>query len=171
MTVLQNVFFKAIIIPIVLTIAAALLESATALVKGKCKGQYKYRAWIRQQQPDESTILVPLLGQSLETIRARKDVVEIEPMVNFDLADFGSLGIDLIIGAFAVDVASLVDGRANPTITGYVLIGHLLMLIGIILFLMLSHLSTPREQSDKRSRAAAAIGLGLVAMMIAFFVI
>ncbi len=169
MEILQNTFVKAIVVPIILAIAATLLEAASALVKGKCKGQQKFRIWVKQKEPDNNVIIVPILGQTLQTIQKRKDIVDVETMVNFDLADFGTLGIDLIIGAFAVDVASLINTKSNTILIGYILIGHVLMLIGIVLFLALGHLASPEEQSEKRGRAAVAISLGLVAMMIAFF--
>jgi len=170
MAIFQNIFVKAIAVPVILAVAAALLEATSALVRGKSKGQYKYRVWIRQQQPDNTSTIVPLLGQSLQSLPKLRNLVEVEQMVNFDIADFGSLGIDLIIGAFAVDVASLIDVRSNPTVSGYVLIAHLLMLIGIVMFIMLSQLATPEELTAKRTRVAVAIGLGLLAMMTAFFV-
>lgn len=91
-------------------------------------------------------------------------------MISLDLSDFGTLGIDLIIGAFAVDIASLINKSSDSTLIGIVLLGHLCMLIGIVLFLALGHLASPEDKFEKRGRAAAAIGLGLLAMIIAFFV-
>lgn len=168
MAILQNIFVKAIVVPIILAVAATLLEIASALVKGRCKEERKFRIWIRQEQADSSTTLVALLGQSLQDIRTRNDVVDIETMVSFDIADFGSLGIDLIIGAFAVDIASLIDARGDPRVIGIVLVGHILLLTGIVIFLMLSHHDTPEEQKNKRIKVAIAIGLGLFAMIVAF---
>jgi hypothetical protein len=168
MAIIQNIFVRVIIMPVIFAVLAAGLESVAALVKGKCRGQYKYRLWIRQQQSDKSTVLVPLLGQSLQSARTLSDVVAIEPMVSFDLADFGPLAVDLIVGAFAVDIASLSGAPANPVLIGYILTGHLLLLIVIVALLMLSHQASPEELSDKRNSAAAAILLGLLAMMLAF---
>jgi hypothetical protein len=171
MTILQNLFFRAILVPILLTIAAALLETAANLAKGRSIGQYKYRIWARQKQADGSDTLVSLRNLSLETILEsyRTTVVNIEQMVSFDVAEYGSLGIELMIGAFAVDIVSLINASCDPTITGYILIGHLLSLIGVVLFVMLNHLASPEEQSSKRIRALISISLGMSAMMIAFF--
>ena len=125
MAILQNVFVRAIIVPIVLACAAALLECIATLAKGRSKGQYKFRVWIEQKLDDGTTRPVPLHGQSIGAIHARDDIVDIEPMVNFDVANFASLGIDLVVGAFAVDIASLIQAQSDMTITGYVLIVQL----------------------------------------------
>ena len=166
--ILQNVFVKAIVIPILFACAAALLESTAALVKGRSRGDRKFRVWIREQQEGSSSVISPMLGQSLAAIRKREDIVDIDPMVSLDVADFASLGLDLVIGAFAIDVASLLDVQGDPIMIGYVLVGHVFALIGIILFVMLNQLARPDEQKMKRIRATIAIGLGLVAMMISF---
>jgi len=168
MTILQNVFIKTVVVPIVLACGAALLESAAALVKGRSKGPFKFRLWIRQQYDDGSIVIVPLLGQSLKAICVRDDIVDIDPMVNFDVAEFASLGIDLVVAAFSVDVVSLIQSQGDTTMIGYVLIAHVFALIGIVLFTMLNQLASPEEQGVKRIRAMIAIGLGMVAMMISF---
>jgi hypothetical protein len=168
MEIIQNSFFRSIIIPILFTFAAALFDSTTALVKGRCKGIYKYRAWVRQEHRNGHVTISPMMGQSLATVRERSDIVDIDTMVNFDIADFGSVGVDLIVGSFAVDIASLLRAQNDPTRIGYILIMHLFSLIGILMFLMLSQLSGPDEQKSKRILSSIAIGLGIVAMMVSF---
>lgn len=168
MAILQNTFVKAIIIPILFALAAALFESTAALVKGRGKGEYKFRVWIRQQHQNGNVTISPMLGQSLAVVRKRLDIVDIDSMASFDVGDFASLGVDLVVGAFAVDIASLISAQGDPTRIGYVLVMHIFALIGIIMFVMLNQLAGPDEQKPRRVRASVAIGLGLVAMMISF---
>lgn len=165
-------------VPVLLSVAAVLFQLASALVKGKKKGEYKFRIWIKQPQQDGSSNIVPLLGQSLESVRLRNDIVDVDIMSSFDIADFSSIGISLVIGAFSVDIASLIANKGNPIIIGYVVLGHLFLLIGVLLFVMLCHMTEPKvigvESKSlllKRSRAITAIGLGFLAMMTAFLVV
>lgn len=170
MMILQNTFVKAIIVPIILAFVAASAEAICALVKGRSKGQYRFRVWIRQQQED-STSVVALHNQSLETIRERDDVVDIDSMASFNIADFSTVGIDLAIGAFAVDVASLIEGRGNSTIITYLLVAHLGLLLGTMGFVMASQLSPPDDEKARRYSSLIAILIGLAAMILAFLVI
>lgn len=165
---LGNPFFKAVVVPVFLALAAALLEASAALVRGKVRGSHKFRVWINQAQPDKSMSVVPLQGQSLHALRAMDGVVDIDDMVSFDLAAFGTVGIDLIIGTFAVDITTLIDGQGNSVKLGYLVFAHLMMLVGIVMFLMLANLAGPHELKSKRVRAGVAVGLGLIAMMTSF---
>jgi len=168
MWLLQNIFVKAIIIPVVLAVAAALLELICGLAKGKSDGQRKFRVWTQKQ---ENNGTIPISHQNLDDIRKNKNIVDIELMVNVDITNFSMVAIDLIIGAFAVDITSLINTSTVPTIIGYVLIAHLMMLIGIVLFLMLSTSVPPEAHTLRKIEALIAIGLGVLAMMIAFFVV
>ncbi|MFW9917282.1 MAG: hypothetical protein ACFFGZ_16880, partial [Candidatus Thorarchaeota archaeon] len=139
------------------------------LVKGKRSGQMRYMAWLRKQNGSGNETFVRLPDQSLEDIRSNKEIVEIDLMVSFEIADFTSIGISMVIGAFAVDIATLVNATGNPVITGYLLFGHLMMLIGILLSTMLSKLVPPQDNTNKNVKSGVAISLGILAMMLAFF--
>ena len=169
MAILQNVFVKAIIVPVLLALAAAILETTVALVRGISKDESKYFAWVEKQNSDGTSRIIRVTDQTFTDLQSRQDVLEIEQMVSFDVANFSTLGLDLVVGAFAVDVASLINATGNTTTVGFVLTGHFLMLIGILLFTVLNQLTSPNDLSTKRVRALISIGLGILAMMLAFF--
>ena len=165
---MQNVLLKAIFIPFSLAFAAAALDLVSALVRGTSDGPYKFRLWI--EQPPSSSHpkrVVPLLKQSLDDIQTRTDVVDVDSAVSLDLANLGSVAINLIIAAFTVDITYLIDETGQPTSVGFVLLIHLLLLIGIVISLMLSEHVNPGEVNKKRIRVAFAIILGLMAMIAA----
>jgi len=166
--ILQDPIVRAITIPIIFALAAALFESTAALVKGRSKGDYKFRIWVRQDDGNGHSTIAAVQGQSISSILRHTDIVDIDSMVSFDLADFATLGIDLVVGAFAIDVASLLSSDVSPTSIGLALVMHVFALIGIIMFVMLTQLANPTEVKTKRIRASVAIGLGLIAMMISF---
>jgi hypothetical protein len=167
--ILQNTFVKSIFIPILLTCASALLEITSVLVKGKSQGKNRYRIWIQQKQADGSKLTIAIPHQSIDQIAGQSDVVEIEQMVSLDVTDFRSLGINLMLGAFSVDIASLMEKPTNPRMTGFVLFGHLLMLIGVLFFTILGQLIPPEDESTRKRHTLSSIVLGLVAMIVAFF--
>lgn len=171
MGILRNPFFRTIIVPILLACVAALLQSAVALVRGKSKGKHRFRVWIRQAVEDGGSVIVPLFGQSVDMIRARNDVVDIDRMVTFDVGEFASVGIDLVIAAFATDIVSVIGTEGDQALTGYVLLAHVFMLVGIVLFTMLAQLAGPEEEGVRRTRSAIAIGLGMMAAMLSFLAV
>jgi hypothetical protein len=171
MDFIRNPFVKSIIFPIIFAVTGAILEAITALVKGKCNGNRKYRIWVREAESEASALAVPLLNQSIDTIRTHNNIVEIEQMVNFDISDFGGIGIKLIIGAYAIDIISLVGTQSDPNTISILLLVHLFFLMGIVYFIMNRHLASPEQLNLKRNRAAFSIGLGIFAMAITFFVL
>jgi hypothetical protein len=176
--ILQNPFIRSIIIPILFVLAATLFESSAALVKGICNGEYKFRVWIRQRHRNGVDTISPMMGQSIVNVRNRSDIVDLDRMVMFDIAEFASLGIKLIIGAFAIDVAALINASSSsssnfvvPSSIAVVLFFHLFALVGILTFVMLSYLSGPDKQNRKRKISWAAIGLGVVSMMLSLAIL
>jgi hypothetical protein len=169
--IFQNTFFRSIFIPIILTCASALLEIISMLVKGKSNGGNRYRVWVQQDQPDGTKFTIAIPHQSIDQISGRSGIVEIEQMVNLDVTDFKALGINLMLGAFSVNIASLVGNptTTNPRMTGFVLFGQLLLLVGVLLFTILCYLVPPENNSLRKRYISASILLGLIAMMISFF--
>lgn len=169
-TFLQNVLLKAILIPFSLAFASAALDLTSALVRGRGQGAYKFRLWI--ELPTSSSHpkrIVPLLNQSLDDIQTRTDVIDVDCTVNFDLANLGSVAINLIIAAFTVDITILIEETSQPKSVGFVLLIHLLLLIGIVISLMFSEHTNPKEINQKRISVAFAILFGLAAMIAALF--
>lgn len=167
---LQNIFFKTIIIPIILTLGSTGLESISALVKGSARGDYKYKLWIKEKRNGSENEVWPLPNQSIDNIAAGKipDIVEIEPMFSFDLSEYGSLAINLIMGAFTVDITSLIDKQGSPVNVGGLLVIHVLLLIGILGALTWRYNASPNEIKRKRNSVLLAITLGFLAMFSAF---
>jgi hypothetical protein len=166
-TILQSPFLKSVVIPILLAFLAALLQCMTLLIRGRSKGQYKFRLWVKQGR-GKSTTLMPVPHQRIQDIRNHKQAVDIERMPSLDWGDFTSVGIDLILGAFAVDIVSLTGGQKNSILTPYLLFIHLLMLVGVLLFLMLGQVAPPEDRQRKTTTVMATV-LGTVAMMLSFF--
>jgi hypothetical protein len=187
----QDSFVKSIIIPLVLTIASTGMEYLSALPKGKASKDRIYRVWIPETNSSSSSNLTSssttsatlssavinppdlqhFTPRAIDFLHSRSDFTHVETLITKEFSDFGSVAINLIIGAFAVDITSLLDANNTSTITGVVILVHLLFLIAILGCLLLNNMTEPINTAEKNRYVKLAILFGLIAMTIAFFVI
>ncbi|MEW6030420.1 MAG: hypothetical protein ACOYZ8_08010 [Chloroflexota bacterium] len=175
-TLFQNIFVRTIIVPLLLTIFTALLEYQLKIMNGKGNGDYRYTAWVQQKEIDGSIRIVPYPQQSLEKIiddvkRRKIRLVGIDSMFIPSFMEFGTLALNLVMGAMAVDIASLLSVNNNRGVTGGLIVAHIGMLITVQLLLTTSSMKSPIKSIASEFQAIIAIALGFVAMAITFFAI
>jgi hypothetical protein len=171
----QNTFVRAIVLPTILTLCTAVLEYQIKIVKGKGDGRYRYIAWVREATEDGGMRLVPYPHQSLAKIfnhnRFFRNLVDVQPMFTFQIAEFGSLAVNLAIGALAVDIVSLFDVANRQSDTAMIIVFHILMLVVIELMLIQSQITSPERIIARELQSLAAIIFGFSAMALAFFAV
>jgi hypothetical protein len=186
---LSNVFVTSILVPLILTGISTVLEYSSALVKGKASQDRIYRVWIQESNPNSATALPsssnrsstttnpnvasapkvePYSPRSIDFLYSRSDFTHIEPLISHQWSDFSSVAINLIVGAFAVDIASLLSPNSNSFLTAFIILGHLTVLGAIFLLLTSNNLTEPSQIKTKNKYVMLAIILGLIAMIIAF---
>jgi hypothetical protein len=189
--ILGNVFVTSILVPLILTGISTVLEYSSALVKGKANKDRIYRVWIQETpvNPGSATALSsgstgnsttansavasvpriePYSPRSIDFLYSRSDFIHVEPLISHEWSDFSSVAINLIVGAFAVDITSLLSPNSNSFLTAFVILGHLTVLGAIFLLLTSSNLTEPSQMKRKNKYVMLAIILGLIAMVIAF---
>jgi hypothetical protein len=193
-SLIHNIFFISVGVPVMLTLGAAFLEIVTSLAKGRCRGDGKYLVWIEvsspQQIPASSSssttqgrvqVIKKLQQYPNLTIneirqRSREKIVEIETLCSISITEFNTIGIDLIIGAFSVDIAFMLAHGTNASVQvedlsklGSIVFLHLLFLIGILSSVAFAKNAAPDEEKLKGRSSFAAIILGLCSMIAAFY--
>jgi hypothetical protein len=172
----ENTFVRTIVIPLLLTIFTALVEYQLKLVNGRADGKFEYVAWIRQKELDGSNRIVPRPQQSLEKIiddvkSNRYRLVKVEQMFSFKLSEFNSLAIDLVIGALAVDIASLFNTVNRQENIAGIIVAHIGMMVTVQLLLIQSQKTHFQKVLIREFLAFFAISVGFLAMVIAFIAI
>jgi|GEM_PF-6572662 len=175
---LGNLFIRSIVIPIFLALTVAYLKPTVDLVKGRmkqCSGDpqdhCKFRIWVGANGRPPYR---PITDQSIRHIvqTHKLDTVAIQPLPDFSFGELATVGLDLLVGAFAIDLASLI--ASNPTqvsLFPMIFMLHLVLFVPIILVQMLNHLDSPGLSQARNRRAVISLGLGLVAMMTAFMMV
>jgi|GEM_PF-7030885 len=176
--ILSNSFFKSIFIPILLALLSALLEYTLGLAKGRSNQNSQYRVWVKEQDSNTPRSYI----KSLNFIRSENNFIHVENLISPEWSEFGSVANSLIIGAFAVDITSLIDfhsinqtnsnvlvNQTSPILIGVILLIHLFLLLLISLFLILNNQTSPLQQSQKNNYVKLAILSGLIAMFLAYF--
>ncbi len=158
-----------IIFPVIFIFCSVVLETISSLVNGIGRDNNKYIIWIEEESNGDKTIR-SIPRQPLTSIISNEQIIEIESMFFFDIISFKSLGINLSTSAFAIDITSIVDGRANK-ITAYILVIHFVLLIIVLLATILCNIASPNELQEKKRYARSAIILGFVSMMLAYVLV
>ncbi len=135
------------------------------------QGEHKYRVWIRKKMADGISMDSSMSHHSVEDIQKSTDkIIDLEPMASFDIAEFGSLPINLIISAFAIFVSSLSASNStlmqHPEQVGLILVVLVLILISILNFLATNKGASPDDFGARKSRTIMCIFLGTCAMII-----
>jgi len=158
--------FAAIVVPIIIVFMAGLVEFVTSWsTKGRSK--YPLRIWT-SEVGDEEWRWEPADVDRLVTLQEHKEIQHIEPTVRFSIASFSSLGLDLVMGAYAIDVASLIQNEGAPTYLGIAVIVQLVMLIAVVCCMQINQSTPPYQPVSGKLSALGAIFFGLVAMMSSF---
>jgi len=162
-------FMTSVGVPTILTLASAILE---VIVKGISNDDEPYyRVWIEDTNDNK----IRASDENITFIKnGNSGLIEIEPKTSLkSISNFGSVAISLIIGAFTVDITSLLDEKGISKKIGGALLSHLLCLIAILLCLttihQMSYVSQTNFKNYKGRWVLIAIILGFIAMMSAFF--
>src|SRR4051812_24089699 len=118
---LDNAVFKGLGIPIILTFLTIGFEIGSSIAKGIGKGEFKFRIWVRQQINNQ-LILTYISGQSVDSIKKSKNLVDIEQMYAIDILNISSIAIDLGIGALATDISFLLAGSESNVMLSFMLL-------------------------------------------------
>jgi len=157
-----------ILIPGLFVLSAAFFEVTCNLSKGT--GSNLYRCWIKRMSSDGSHRLLPISNLSLTDVKSLGDkVVRIEQSVSFDPAEYGSIGIDLIIATFVIDALSLLANQVNMSNITLLISAHFAALISIGFFVALNHVTSPGKRIKKRFLALFAIAIGAISLGSTFF--
>jgi len=178
-----SLFIRAVVVPVVCIIVAAIIECTVAIQRGKGSGPYKYRVWVKQTEPDGTIRTIPRVGECVGDL-CKLDgasIVDIEQMMCFSMPEFGGIAIDLIIGALAVDLGVLINAPQTlqkgetaaqilhwSSVLGYVQLAHFAILICVIFSLIISQHLPPEDDATRRRWVLIALLLSALAMVTAF---
>ncbi len=157
------------LIPIGIPILFAVFSALFQFVANLTKGEQKFRVWVRQQENGES-ILVLHQGQTTTGISGLKNLVDIDRLAGFDVI-LAPVGIDLVIGAFALYAAALIRATGTAESMLGVLVVDIGALIAVVILGALVNLVGPDETRIKTGCTAGAILTGIAAMAISFLVV
>jgi hypothetical protein len=157
---------EVLVVPALFLVVGAGAHITVNVFRGVARGEAKYRAWIPGASGE-----VPreLRHQTLPAIRANPAIRDVDLMWRLAWDELGVLGIDLAVGAFAVDAVSQVGRHiAAPPEYFWVVFGlQWLLFLAIVGYLALIEME-PLSYTANRQRAIVAILWGLLSMMSAF---
>lgn len=163
MELFENLFVKAIVVPLVITLTSAILEIAPLMIHGTTsRGESKYVVWLAKGRSRKT-------DQTIADIRATKEVIDIDKMTGFHVTNFRSLPINLVMAAFTVDISALVNNQNNGAVSGYIFMGHLFLLVTIIILCLYRESISPQEAKKRAFHSLLPIIVGFLAMITAFF--
>ncbi len=168
----QNSVTQVLVIPIILALISAFFSLLPELARGVSIGGKNYRLWVKQQGRGSGS-LSPVSQQSLGDIRRNfltiNTINDIEQLVRVEFCEFAYVGLDLIIGAFTIDLILLIKNSTAAAYVGARFILHLIFLSMIICLLIIRNYKSSDQNKDKTKLTLFAIILGVVAIAISFW--
>lgn len=172
---LESIFIRSVIIPVVFSVICALLNwILDAIIKGRAVGSRKYRIWEWEQDASGNKTLVPRGLQSVDSIRAlSSSPFELEIMAQAGVENFAPLAIDFTMTAILIDITSLViTPQQEPTNQKLsVLVIHLFMFCVAIACVALCRACSPAEIQRQKRYAVISLAVGVLSMMGSFLVL
>ncbi|HEX8597165.1 MAG TPA: hypothetical protein VF952_01450 [Chloroflexia bacterium] len=113
----------------------------------------------------------PEVGCTLDQVCAfhrARELDDIDMMIEPELLDRNSLAINLVYGAFAIDVAYLFTVVTDAALIAGILVVHAVTTAGVRIYVKRSYLAMPKS-SRRSSYATIAVYLGLISVAICAF--
>jgi hypothetical protein len=152
--------------------AAYVLVAGTAefLASYSAKGgeQHPFRIYTNEERTRGWTREIGDIDKVMDLHRSGKTITHIEPTVHFSIANFSSLGLDLALGAIAVDIAWAIDGTVNSTLLFTCLAVQVVIAFGSLFALQINQKARPDQRWLGNWSAVGAIFLGFCAMFLSF---
>ena len=162
----------------ILAFAALGVPSAYVLLAGtgeflaswSAKGgaQHPFRIYTNDKRAVGWTLETGDIDRVMDLHRSGKAIAHIEPTVRFSIANFSSLGIDLALGAIAVDIAWAIDGTVDSTLLFLCLAIQIFIAFGSLFAMQLNQKARPDQRWLGNGSAIVAIFLGFIDMFLSF---
>lgn len=161
------VAFAALLVPTSYVLVAGVGEFlAGYLAKGG--GHDPLRFYIKRDDSAGWELETGGIDRLVTVHQSGRTITHVEPTVRFSVVNFSSLGIDLALGAIAIDIAWAIDG----TVDGNILLACLALQVPLafvsLFALMLCQKWPPDKRWLVRVSALFAIFFGFFAMFLSF---
>jgi len=144
---------RIVIVPICILLGGFLLELLAIQARGKQKGRYKFKAWLRR--PDDSLHsdspcnINDIMRHARDGQETLVDIVELS---SFEA--YAGISFDLCIAAFTADVIAILNEQSAhrvDSLTASAIAIHFLLLVVVLLLVTANHRTVPEQSDDGES--------------------